>query len=61
MVGRRKGEESRAGHQASSPRLTCPPSHLCLPLITNMFTPNSQHGLRLTIQPGNACVDKAMP
>lgn len=30
-------------------------------MITSMFTPNSQHGLRPTIQPGNACVDKAMP
>ena len=34
-------------------------SHLCLPVITTTFTLNSQYGLRLIIQPGNACVDKA--
>lgn len=35
-------------------------SHLCAPMNTNTFTPNSLDGLKLIIQPGNVCVDKAM-
>lgn len=35
-------------------------SHLCAPMNTNTFTPNSLDGFKLIIQPGNVCVDKAM-